>query len=561
MKTTTCTDAPWAALHEAMGVSEVEYDDRGVGAWVAHYADTIGDRGALRFLDRTYSYAELDRLANQLANALVALGVGRDDVVGLHMPNIPQYAIALVALSRIGCAGSGVSPLLVPAELEHQVSDAGISVIISLRELAQERLTQFNAPACLRDVIVTGALDCVMDVPAEDPVIENVRVSNWAGIMQGTSEAFNAHEPDWNDTSMIQYTGGTTGKPKGAMLSVRNLMCNSQLAGSYMPWEPGEEVLASAFPMFHIAGLSNVLGGLRQGALVMLIPDPRDITHFCQQMLAIPPTRLAAVPTLYQMLLQHPDIDKVDFSGLRSALTGAAPLTGEDRARIDGLIGENKLFDVFGMTETSPVHVMNPPARVKPTSVGIPLPGMETRVVDLETGSQEMPVGEPGEIISRGPQVMKGYLNLPDESAKALREFRGETWMYTGDVGYMDEEGYIYLCDRAKDMLVVSGYKVFSVELEDKLASLPYIAQSAVIGSPDPKRPGSEVVNLFVELLPSDSTPDAEQASADILEFCRTNMSAYKVPRNIQVVPAIPLTPVGKVDKKALRAELLQAQA
>lgn len=265
------------------------------------------------------------------------------------------------------------------------------------------------------------------------------------------------------------------------------------------------------------------------------------------------PTRLAAVPSLYQMLITCPAVAAVDFSRLKSAVSGAAPLAGDDRRKIEAVIGSGILSDVFGMTETGPVHVCNPPMRSKPTSVGIPVPGADTRIVDLETGTREMPVGEAGEIITSGPQVMKGYLNLPDESAKAMRVWQGKTWMYTGDVGYTDDEGYIYLCDRAKDMLIVGGFKVFSVELEDKLQALDCIASSAVIGTADEKRPGNDIVNLYVELTPAARERDPDEVKAEILAYCRDNMAPYKIPKAIVILDRMPLTAVGKLDKKALR--------
>jgi long-chain acyl-CoA synthetase len=244
----------------------------------------------------------------------------------------------------------------------------------------------------------------------------------------------------------------------------------------------------------------------------------------------------------------------IDFSNLEVAITGAAPLTGTDRERIEAAIGANKLSDLFGMTETGPVHVGSPHKRSKAGSIGIPVPGADTRIVDLETGTEEMPYGEAGEIVTSGPHVMKGYRNLPDETARALREWRGKTWMYTGDVGYMDDEGYIFLCDRAKDMLIVSGYKVFSVEVEDKLKGLEFIAESAIVGTPNEKRPGNDIVNLYVELKPDAKDRDAKAISKEIQEYCRANMAAYKVPKVIRVIDEIPLTPVGKIDKKVLRA-------
>ena len=554
--TAELSPAPWLRIHREMGVEPAPFDDRDLGRCVADHAHTNGSAPALRFMQRTFSYGELDELANRLANVLTGLGVGRGDVVGVHLPNLPQYAIAVVAIARVGCVGSGVSPLLAPGELQHQIRDAGISVLLSLPELIAPALAGMDAvPECLHSVVTTAPGDCLGAPPALVPSLPGVAAHTWSELMPGAATTFDAVASQPDDTFMIQYTGGTTGRPKGAMLSVRTLLSNPRMTAVYLPWEDAGEVVATAFPMFHVAGLSFVIGGLALGAQVLLIPDPRDIEHFCQQMIACPPTRMGGVPTVYQMLVNHPTSRQIDFSRLRTAATGAAPLTGEDRTRIEALLGQGKLCDVFGMTETGPVHTMNPPGRIKPDAVGIPLPGADTRIVDLETGAGEMPRGEPGEIITSGPQVMQGYLNLPDESARALRQWHGRTWMYTGDVGFMDDEGYIHLCDRAKDMLIVGGYKVFSVEVEDKLADLAAIERVAVVGTPDPVRAGSEVVHLFVQLAPQAADRDRTELRQEITGFCRANMSPYKVPKVIEFIPELPLTPVGKIDKKVLREQ------
>lgn len=547
---------PWLAIHDELGVSPIDYDDRPISAYVAQYAEELPQATALRFLTRDITYLELDTWANQLANVLVENGVSKGDVVGFHMPNIPQYIVGLVAVSKIGCAGSGVSPLLAPGELQYQIEDAGISVLLSLDDLTNATVAQIDTqPECLRTVIVTTAADHIAPGTPILPSLAGVQSVAYADLMANASDQFEQRDVHWNDTFMVQYTGGTTGRPKGAMVSVRNLMHNCEAGMVYLPYDIGTETVATAFPFFHAAGLCLSCVGLRNAARVLLIPNPRDIEHFCQQMQACPPTRLAAVPTLYQMLLNHPGVSEVDFSMVKTAASGAAPLSSDDRIEIEKLIGANKVMDVFGMTETGPVHVVNPPGRSKPTSIGIPVPGMETRIVDLETGTEEMPLGEPGEIVTSGPQVMKGYLNLPDESAKALREWRGKTWMYTGDVGFMDEEGYISLCDRAKDMLIVGGFKVFSVELEDKLSAMECIAQTAVVGTPDTKRSGNDIVTLFVQTTEEAQQRQAEEIKQEITDFCRTNMSAYKVPKQIHIIDEIPVTPVGKIDKKLLREQ------
>jgi long-chain acyl-CoA synthetase len=551
---TKFTTPPWQAIYDELGVEVPGIDDRPLGHFVQEHATARPDSVALQYFDREVSYRELNELANRFANGLLCLGVTRDDVVGIHLPNIPQYVIALVACAKIGCAGSGVSPLMAPSEIAHQVGDAGISVLLSLDKLVESSVVNMKEiPGCLKHVIVAGAADYISPTEPDEFDIAGVASHHFLAMLDNAPAEYSQQSVAADDTMMVQYTGGTTGRPKGAELTVRSLMYNPLQYSAYSPWETGSEVVATAFPMFHGAGLAFTIASLRFGARLFLIPDPRDVEHFCHLMQRFPPTRLAAVPSLYQMLIACPDISGVDFSSLKIAHSGAAPLAGDDRRKIEAVIGENKMSDMFGMTETGPVHVCNPPMRAQPTSVGIPVPGADTRIVDLETGTKEMPVGEPGEIITSGPQVMKGYLNLPEESAKAMRQWRGKTWMYTGDVGYMDDEGYIYLCDRAKDMLIVGGYKVFSVEVEDKLQALDCIAISAVIGTADEKRPGNDIVNLYVELTPKANERKPEEVKAEILAFCRENMAPYKVPKLIHIIDHIPLTAVGKLDKKALR--------
>ena len=552
-KTTTAASAlPWQPIYDELQVRVPELDDRPLGHFVEQHASMRPDSVALQYFDQEITYRELNELSNRFANGLLSIGVTQNDVIGIHLPNIPQYAVALVACTKIGCAGSGISPLMTPDEIANQVKDAGISVLLSLDQLVAASVGNIkDVPGCLRHLIVA---DHLAAADPADHALTGVATHHYLTFMANASPRYAQQTVNGDDTMMVQYTGGTTGRPKGAELTVRNLMYNPLQYSAYTPWETGCEVVATAFPLFHGAGLAFAIASLRFGARLFLIPDPRDVKHFCQLMQRYPPTRLAAVPSLYQLLLACPEIAKVDFSALKIAHSGAAPLAGADRKNIEAVIGPNKLSDLFGMTETGPVHICNPPMRARPQSVGIPVPGAETRIVDLASGSEEMPTGEAGEIVTRGPHLMKGYLKLPEESARAMRQWRGQTWMYTGDVGYMDEEGYVYLCDRAKDMLIVGGYKVFSVEVEDKLQALECIANSAVIGTADEQRPGNDIVNLFVELTTAAQQRDRQAVEADILAFCRAHLAAYKVPKVIQIIDQVPVTAVGKVDKKALRA-------
>ncbi len=545
--------APWDVIYDKLGTKETPFDDRPLGAHVAEHAGIRGNQCALQYFNRPITFSELNDMANRLANVLSNMGVTKETVIGIHLPNIPQYVIALVAISRIGCSGTGVSPLFSPPEIAHQIIDADIQVILTLDSLAPVFEKMGNIPDQLKNLIVTGATDLLQPQPLKMPELSSCRCEAFLSLMENASSEFKQQEVYWNDTFMIQYTGGTTGKPKGAELSVRNLLHNPIQYSCYDPWEIGAETAATAFPMFHVAGLSFAIAGLRFGARSILIPNPRDVEFFSKQLIQYPTTRLGAVPTLYAMLLECPEFHKVDFSVLVDAACGAAPLSQALYLAIEKVIGKNKLYDVFGMTETSPVHTCHPRKMYKIGSVGIPVPGGDTRIVDLETGTRELPFGEAGEIISSGPQIMKGYLNLPDESEKALREWRGNTWMYTGDIGYMDEEGYVYVCDRAKDMLVVGGYKVFSVEVEDKLKNLDFIGFSAVIGIPDVKRPGNDVVNLYVEPAQEYKDHDHEALKETIYQYFKDNMAPYKKPKQIYIVDQIPMTSVGKIDKKVLR--------
>ena len=546
---------PWEKIHRELGVKAPDFDDRPPGTFVELYAESIPDNTALRYHDRDISYAELNELANRLANALVTLGIKRGDVIGVQMQMIPQYAIALLAASKLGVALSSVSPLLAPVEITRQVEDANIKVLLSLDSLANSTLAALDSlPGCVTAVVITGGEDLRQAEELELPDLRGVNCHTYLGITGNASSVYRQAELPPDHTLLVQYTGGTTGPPKGALLTLRGYMHCAALTQVYRPWDIGTETVVNAAPLFHIAGMMQLGITLRHGGRFVMIPDPRDMKHFCQQMIDCPPTRIGAVPTMYQMIVDHPLSARIDFSKLKFAMTGAAPTTGDDRARVERMLQGTVLSDSYGMTETGPTTVVNPPARCKPEAMGIPLPGIDLRIVDVETGTREMPYGEAGEIIAATPCMMKGYMNRPDETAKALREWKGKTWMYTGDVGVMDEDGYVYMRDRIKDMIIVSGFKVFSVEVENELSALDCIALSALIGSHDERRPGSEIVNLYVQLTEEARQREAREVREEILDFCRANLAKYKVPKNIHLVDEMPLTGAGKVDKKVLRA-------
>ena len=544
--------APWAKTHRELGLSALDWDELWLHEVVAKHASERPDSIAIQFFSAVISYRELHELSQRFAAGLVSMGIGEGDVVGVHLPNTPQYVITLTALSHIGAMGTGLSQLQSPSELAFQIADSSTSALLTLDVNLPAIKQAGDMPECLKSIIVTGVTDHLNTAPHP----EGDGADGYIPYLSLLSEDLPAVEPvkrSVDDTFMIQYTGGTTGRPKGAQLSARALMTNPLLS-AIPPFDVGNEVVVSTFPMFHVAGLSALLWFIQSGGCGAIVPDPRDIPQVCRYINALKPTRIAAVPALYQMLLLDPDFRNADYSGLRVAASGAAPMPPSVLEDLISVVGEGKFSDVFGMTETGPCYTIHPPSHYKKGSVGLPTPGALVRIVDVETGTKTLPLGEPGEICAAGPQLMNGYLNLPDETHQALREYDGHIWMHSGDVGYMDEDGYIFLCDRAKDMLNVGGFKVFSVEVESKLNRLSFIDNCAIIGKKDKDRPGNDIVTLFVQASSDGGAPD-EMRSA-ILDYCKVEMAPYKCPKEIQFIDAIPLTPVGKIDKKKLRADL-----
>lgn len=564
------TTAPaWAAIYDKLGIAQegLAIAEKSLADYVEAHAREFGARPAIEYLGLTISYRELDEHANRAAHVLRGLGINRGDVIGIHLPNTPQYLIALIACAKLGAVVSGVSPLLTSSEIAHQVNDADIKLLLTLDQLFNHAVAPIagQTPG-LQTILVSGPLDflprwkqslayLLKKLPrvtlAEMP---GVRVDPFTTRLHQASSARIHTQLHYDDTLFIQYTGGTTGKPKGAVQTLRSIFGSLRQLEALQGYVPGQDTVASAFPYFHMAGLSLAILCLQQAARILVIPDPRNVALFCQTMRKYPPTFLTNVPTLYQMLMEHPDFAKVDFSQLKMAVSGAAPFSPEQIHRLETFIGAGKLCEGYGMTETSGVSTINPPGHARIGSIGIPLPNTRAKIVDAETGTRELPAGEPGELIFRGPQIMAGYLRRPDATAEALREFDGEAWLYSGDIASMDSDGYLTISDRAKDMLIVGGYKVFSVEVEAKLGDLACVELCALIGHPDSARPGNDVVHLYLQLRPEHKGRPVSEISDEVIAFCRQHMAAYKVPKHVHVLDALPLTAVGKLDKKVLRA-------
>ena len=552
---------PWKRIHSELKVEEVVFDGKTLSnRFISHAAQTP-DKAALIYLGKAITYARLEDASNRFANHLAASGYGEGSVIGAQMPNIPQYAIVFLAASKIGAKVSSISPLYTPPETSYQIQDSQIDVVVALDGFAEQLAKAYDLTDRKPGLTILCSAAEMIGGPESAVDLDNLpRATTFSKFVQsGDPRAVDrVSQPD--DIFLLQYTGGTTGRPKGAMLSHININSVLDNGYAYRPFEPDDQVFCP-FPFFHIAGASALISSLSAGSTYSVFPNPRDIDHLIDNLEQFPPTIIASVPTLYEGLLAHPKFAQVDFSRLGFAASGAAPLSSDTRGRLEAIIGTNKLTDLFGMTETAAMYCANPPTRPKPDSVGIPIPGADVRIVDVETGDSEMPMGEVGEIIASGPGVMSGYLNLPEETQKALRMFDNQLYMYSGDVGYMDDDGYIYVCDRSKDMLIVGGFKVFSVEIEEKLAQMDEVVLSAVVSTPDQARPGNDIVNLFVQVSDTPQAKGEDALREEITQFCRENMAPYKVPKKIHFIEQIPVTPVGKLDKKKLREVALQMES
>ncbi|MFP4532933.1 MAG: AMP-binding protein [Desulfobacterales bacterium] len=550
-------------------------DDLDPNAWEISYMDAIrptiekyADTPAMSFMEIEISFRDLDRYSNRFAHMLMAHGLKKGDVVGINLPNIPEYVIAWLGTLKAGCAVSGVSPLLSADELKHQLSDAKAKALVTLDAIFAARLTQVASDLPSLQVIAVTSVGGFLPfykrflgqllgkIPkGKITPIDTKTILPFKSIL--TSREYSEKHPNVSitpdDIAYIQYTGGTTGPPKGAMLSHRNVMADVLIIQAWLQWEEGQGLALSGFPFFHIAGLFFNINCVYLGWTQVLIPDPRNTDHICKQIEKYRPTALANVPSLYYLLIQNPKFKELDHSNLEAAVSAAAPFPEESQRQIEKIIGEGKLVEAYGMTETSPLSIVNPyKGKKKLGHIGLPLLNTDVKLVDPASG-EPVEIGQPGEICVKGPQVMVGYLNNPEETEKAID---ADGYMHTGDVGIFDEEGYVRIVDRTKDMINVSGFKVFSKKVEEILATHPAIDMIATIGVLNPENPGSEIVKAYVTLSPDYSYDgDPEKLKTDIINFAKEKLAPYEVPKTIEIRDELPLTAVGKIDKKKLRKE------
>ncbi|HLG16936.1 MAG TPA: long-chain fatty acid--CoA ligase [Blastocatellia bacterium] len=528
------------------------------------------DRPATIFFGAEVSFRELRNKSLRLASALAELGIGKGDRVGIMLPNCPQFPVSFFGIVRTGATVVGINPTYTPREFDRLAKDSGIRALIVL-DLIAPSVAGVLAQTRIENLIVTGLQDFMPAPVASKYVAERgsgmpkledieraaasvssrVRVHHFSTLIDGTTPRHLHVELDpERDVAALQYTGGTTGTPKGAMLSHFNLFANaiqSVLWRSHFSTGQGERVLL-IIPMFHVYGLTvGMLLGALQGNTLILVPK-FDIELLLDSIERFRPTAFPGVPTLYVAMLNHPKTPTTDLSSVKYFNSGSAPMPLDVTERFEALTGST-VRQGYGLSETSPTtHSSTQLGLRKPESCGVPFPDTECKIVDLETGEREVPVGETGELCVRGPQVMLGYWNQPEETARALRPDPngGGPWFYTGDIARMDEDGYFYIVQRKKDMILVSGFNVYPSEVEEVLYAHPAVMEAGVIGVADEYR--GERVKAFVSL-----KPGMHATAEELIEHCRTGLAKYKVPGEIQFLPALPKTAVGKILHRSLR--------
>ncbi len=515
----------------------------------------------------TISYQSLDRLSDALAVALVNLGVHRGDAVALMMPNCAQFAIGVWGIFKAGGVVSAVNPTYPAAKVQHQLKDCGARIGITL-SLFYPTIKQARQDTELSTVIVANIKEYLPPVAAALFTLakekkEGHRVEIGPGDLAFSTliKQVDGEVPDVRveaaDLALYQYTGGTTGTPKGAMITHRALVCNAMQLESWLGADTRAQSLMGAIPMFHVFGMVAVLAtAARLAAPIFLVPNPRDVVDLLQVMHTYKPTIFHGVPAMYNAIVNNPDVlsGKYDLKSIRTCISGSAPLPSETKERFERITG-GKLVEGYGMSEMPTATHVNPLVGENKTgSIGLPVPDVEARIVDLLDGRTEVPVGEVGELIVRGPQMMAGYYGQPQETDYALRLGPDDRfWMYTGDIAYMDQDGYFYIVDRKKDMAIIGGFNVYPNNVERALMKHPAVQESSVaaIPHPNPEKVGQEALYAWVVL-----RPDRHCTAQELIEFAQLHLARYEVPTRIEFLTALPKTAVGKI----LRRELVQME-
>ncbi|MEW9897924.1 long-chain-fatty-acid--CoA ligase FadD [Chitinivorax sp. PXF-14] len=549
----------WLKQYQPGVPTEIDLNEfKSVGEVFEKSAVKFADRPAFACMDKQVTYAELDKLTANFASYLQnVLGLKRGDRVAVMMPNLLQYPVCVFGILRAGLVVVNVNPLYTPRELEHQLKDSGAETIVIIENFASV-LAEVVSKTPVKNVITTQIGDMlgfpkslivntvVKHVKKMVPAFNLPKVTKFNdALSQGSRQQMKKSNVGHDDIAFLQYTGGTTGVSKGAMLTHRNIIANMQQAHAWLKpvVSEGKEIIITALPLYHIFSLTaNCMVFTKIGGLNILITNPRDIPGFVKELAKYPVTCMTGVNTLFNALVNNPDFAKLNFKTWKMVLGGGMAVqkaVAEQWKKVTGV----PLIEAYGLTETSPAACINPMnLKEYNHAIGLPVPSTEASVRD-ESG-KELGVGESGELYIRGPQVMKGYWNRPEETAKVVT---ADGWLATGDMAVVNEQGFFRLVDRKKDMVLVSGFNVYPNEIEDVVALHPGVLEVACIGVPDDK--SGEAVKVFVV------KKDQALTAKDVIEHCKKNLTGYKVPKHVEFRTELPKTNVGKILRRALRDE------
>lgn len=554
---------PWLKFYEAHVPESIDYPETTLPQVLQATAETYSFRRALIYKGNTLTYGEFNRLVNRFATALQRLGVQPGDRVAIQLPNCPQYLIAYYATLRIGGVVVPCNPLYQAGEMLPQLNDSGAKVLVTLAAFYKV-VRAIRAETKLEHVVVARIQDYFK--PLTRAIFTRFMEKSRGHYVDISADA----DTDWfsdvieavpprpkpvdvypDDLALLMYTGGTTGVSKGAMLTHRNIFVNAYQCKVWLNPKEAQEVTLTQVPLFHAYGMTTCmnLSVLIAGTMI-LIPDPRDVQDVVHTIVRARPTLYPGVPAIYNAINNFPGIERYRLSSIKACLSGAAGMPVEVQEKFTRLTGA-RLVEGYGLSEASPVTHANPLfGENRVGTIGVPWPDTEVKLVDVATGEPVTEIGARGELCIRGPQVMRGYWNMPTETANALRkDDDGAPWLYTGDVATMDEDGYFRIVDRKKEMILgAGGYNIYPREIEDLLYQHPAVLEAAAIGVPADDK--GERVKVFVVLKEGQRATEEE-----IIAFCRQNLAAYKVPKSVEFRDALPKTNVGKILRRVLVAE------
>ena len=552
-------ERPWLTRYDEGVPAHLDYPDVPIFRFLEDNARDFPSAICTVFKGAKITYQEMNVITDRLAAGLTSLGVKKGDRVGIFMPNTPQFVIAYFAILKAGGVVVATNPLYSPREIEHQIKDAGLEVMLVMSNF-YNLVKSVQPKTNLRTLIVTNIKEALPPVLAflftltkEQKGGFRVQLAEGDHWMQDVINQFTPGQrpkldisPD--DVALFQYSGGTTGTSKGAIASHRNLVANSvQVYAWFSPvTDEGKEVVLMAIPLFHVYGMvAGMLFAMRAGAAMVMVPNPRDLKDVLNNIQKYKTTLFPGVPTLYNAINNFPDVvaGKYDLSTIKACISGSAPLMRETKENFEALTG-GIVFEGYGLSEAPTATHCNPLLSENRTgSIGLPLPDVDARIVSLDDEVTVLAPGEIGELVIKGPQVFKGYHQMPTETTNALRD----GWLYTGDIARMDEDGYFYIVDRKKELIKPGGYQVWPREVEEVIAEHPKVLEAGVAGVPDAYR--GETVKAWVVLKPNEILTEAE-----IKDWCRERLAKYKVPSLVEFRNELPKTTVGKI----LRRELVR---